>query len=305
MKNDGRELDRSLPLLYNGYRDKGYPMILIDANQIAISHLMVRNKIENGINVSSIRKSIVRVIARIERRFKSDFGQIVLCYDDKSYWRRQIFPYYKQNRKQEREKSKYDWDQVFSVLNKIRDELRNNFPYYVLQVDGAEADDIIASLVKRNSKSSTPEPILILSADKDFIQLHAYESVKQYDPIRNRWIEDKDPVQYLQEHIIRGDRSDGIPNILTCDDAIVTGKPQKKMSREKIASLASMDPNEFTNFIRLRNWKRNAELIDFNKIPTAVTQRITNYFMSYKKTKSLNLQYFIDNNITDLIEEFS
>ena len=280
-------------------------MILIDANQIAISHLMVRHKIENGINIESVRKSIVRVIGRIQRKFRGDYGQIVLCYDDKSYWRRQVFPYYKMNRKQERENSKYDWDTVFSVLNKIRDELRSNFPFYVLQVDGAEADDIIASLVKRNSRSQTPEPILILSADKDFIQLHKYPLVRQYDPIRNRWIEDIDPVKYLQEHIIRGDRSDGIPNILTCDDAIVAGKPQKKMSKEKIASLASMDPSEFTNFIRLRNWKRNSELIDFNKIPDPVNDRITNYYLSYKPSIQLNLQYFIDNDITDLIEEFS
>ena len=96
----------------------------------------------------------------------------------------------------------------------------------------------------------------------------------QYDPIRNRWIENADPVAYLQEHIVRGDRSDGIPNILTCDDAIVTGKTQKKMSKDKIASLASMSPEEFTNFIRLRNWKRNAELIDFTRIPEAVVTRI-------------------------------
>ena len=280
-------------------------MILVDANQIAISHLMVRNKIENGINIDSVRRSIIRVVGRIQRKFKSEFGQMVLCYDDKNYWRRDIFPYYKMNRKQERENSKYDWNQVFSVLNKIRDELRNNFPFYVLQVDGAEADDIIASLVKRNNNQSVPEPVLILSADKDFIQLHKYPLVKQYDPIRNRWIEDSDPVKYLQEHIIRGDRSDGIPNILTCDDAIVMNKPQKKMSREKISSLASMDPSEFTNFIRLRNWKRNSELIDFSKIPEAVSDRITTYYRFYKTRSSLNFKYFIDNKIQDLIEEFT
>ena len=203
-------------------------MILIDANQIAISHLMVRHKIENEINIDTVRKSIVRVIARIQRKFGGDYGKMVLCYDDKNYWRRQVFGYYNMNRKKERETSKYDWDQVFSVLNKIRDDLRNNFPYHVLQVEGAEADDIIATLVRQNGVRSIPEPILILSADKDFIQLHRHVFVKQYDPIRNRWIEDEDPIKYLQEHIIRGDRSDGIPNILTCDDAIVTGKPQRR-----------------------------------------------------------------------------
>ena len=280
-------------------------MILVDANQIAISHLMIRNKIESGINIDSVRRSIVRVIGRIQRKFKGEFGQMVLCYDDKNYWRRQVFPYYKMNRKQERENSKYDWNQVFSVLNKIRDELRDNFPFHVLQVDGAEADDIIASLVKRNNSQNYPEPILILSADKDFIQLHKYPLVKQYDPIRNRWIQDLDPVKYLQEHIIRGDRSDGIPNILTCDDAIVMNKPQKKMSREKISSLASMDPSEFTNFIRLRNWKRNSELIDFAMIPEAVGDRIINYYTSYKPSTEINFTYFIQNNIHDLIDEYS
>ena len=282
-----------------------HPMILVDANQIAISHLMIRNKIESGINIDSVRRSIVRVVGRIQRKFKGEFGQMVLCYDDKNYWRRQVFPFYKMNRKQERENSKYDWNQVFSVLNKIRDELRDNFPFHVLQVDGAEADDIIASLVKRNNSQNYPEPILILSADKDFIQLHKYPLVKQYDPIRNRWIQDSDPVKYLQEHIIRGDRSDGIPNILTCDDAIVMNKPQKKMSREKISSLASMDPSEFTNFIRLRNWKRNSELIDFSKIPEAVTDRITTHFCGYRTNPNINFKYFIDNNIVDLIDEFS
>ena len=129
--------------------------------------------------------------------------------------------------------------------------------------------------------------------------------MKQYDPIRNRWIEDPDPVRYLQEHIIKGDRSDGIPNILTSDDSIVNGKTQKKMSKEKISSLASMDPNEFTNFIRLRNWKRNSELIDFTHIPRSVYERIITYVSKNKARENLNIQYFIDNNITDLIEEFS
>jgi hypothetical protein len=279
--------------------------ILVDANQIAISHLMVRHKIENEINIDSVRKSIVRVIGRIAKKFRGDYGQLVLCYDDKNYWRRDVFEFYKKNRKQERENSKYDWDMVFSVLNKIRDELRENFPYKVIQVQGAEADDVIASLVIHNSKRETPEPMLILSADKDFIQLHKHPLVKQYDPIRNRWISHEDPVAYLHEHIIRGDRSDGIPNILTCDDAIVTGKPQKKMSKEKIASLASMNPDDFTNYIRLRNWKRNSELIDFAKIPQPVVDRILTFYHKYRQQPCINLQYFSMHGITDLIEEFA
>ena len=280
-------------------------MILVDANQIAISHLMVRNKIENGINIDSVRRSIVRVIARIAKKFGTDYGKVILTYDDKNYWRREIFPYYKKNRKKEREESKYNWDEVFSVLNKIRDEVKANLPYHVIQVQGAEADDIIGTLCIHNSKKETPEPVLILSADKDFIQLHRFDFVKQYDPIRNRWIENDDPIQYLREHIIRGDRSDGIPNVLTCDDAIVTGKTQKKMSKEKIATLATKDSTQFTNYIRCRNWKRNAELIDFSRIPEAVTSRIMNTYTKNRPADTINFDYFIQNNIQDLIEEFS
>lgn len=279
--------------------------ILVDANQIAISHLMVRSKIENGININSVRKSIIRVIGRISKKFGAEYGQMVLCYDDKNYWRRDIFPFYKKNRKQEREASKYNWDEVFSVLNTIRDEIKGNLPYHVLQVQGSEADDIIGTLCIHNSKKDNPEKTLILSADKDFIQLHRFDFVSQYDPIRNRWIENDNPIQYLQEHIIRGDRSDGIPNILTCDDAIVTGKTQKKMSKEKIATLASMDPSEFTNYIRLRNWKRNAELIDFARIPQPIVDRILNTYHNNRPVKSVSFDYFISHNIQELIEDFS
>ena len=280
-------------------------MILIDMNQIAISHLMIRHKIEKGIHIESVRKSIVRVLARIQKKFKNEFGELCLCYDDKNYWRRDIFPFYKKNRKQERENSKYDWNEVFSVLNTIRDEIRNHFPYQVIQVSGAEADDVIATLVNNNALQSNPEPMLILSADKDFIQLHKYQFVKQYDPIRSNWITHEDPVQYLQEHIIKGDRSDGIPNILTCDDAIVTGKPQKKMSKEKITSLASMDPQDFTNFIRLRNWKRNSQLIDFSNIPEDVSTRILSLYSTQTPVDNVKIEYFIQNNIANLIEEFA
>ena len=280
-------------------------MILVDANQIAISHLMVRHKIDHGINIDTIRKSIIRVLARIHRRFKQDYGDMILCYDSKNYWRREIFPYYKKNRKQERENSKINWDEVFSVLNTIRDEIRNHFPYQVIQVERAEADDVIAAIVRESSLKNTSEKTLILSADKDFIQLHKFNFVSQYDPIRNNWIQHEDPVLFLQEHIIKGDRSDGIPNILTCDDAIVTGKPQKKMSKEKITSLASMNPQDFTNFIRLRNWKRNSQLIDLSQIPQDITEKIISAFESTPIPQSISIDYFIKNNIQDIIEEFS
>ena len=280
-------------------------MILVDANQIAISHLMVRQKIEDGINTDSVRRSIFKVLARIKKEFGPEYGKLYLCYDDKYYWRNDVFPFYKKNRKKERESSKYDWDQVFSVLNIIRDDIKESLPFHVLKAWGAEADDIIASLCRINATNPEREKVLILSADKDFIQLHRYSFVKQYDPIRNRWIEHEDPIQFLQEHIIRGDRSDGIPNILTCDDAIVNQKAQKKMSKEKISALASMKPEDFTNYIRLRNWKRNSELIDFSKIPTQIFDRVKTALRTSKPNDEVNVKLFIHYNIQDLLDEFA
>ncbi|AEC53029.1 RNaseH ribonuclease [Synechococcus phage S-CRM01] len=280
-------------------------MILIDANQISISHLMVRNKIEKGINIETVRKSVIRVLGRIHNKYRREYGEMVLCYDDKEYWRKEVFPLYKKNRKQEREESNIDWDHVFSVLNKIRDEIRINFPYKVIQAQGAEADDIIATLCMHNSHREIPDRVLILSADKDFIQLHKYDFVKQYDPIRNRWIKEEYPIFYLQEHIIRGDRSDGIPNILTCDDAIVNHKPQKKMSAEKIQTLATMDPKNFNNFVRIRNWKRNAQLIDFQYIPQAIRDRILTIYHKAVIPTGISLEYFSQHNITDILSEFT
>ena len=272
-----------------------------------ISNLMQQIGFSKNATVDSdlVRHMILNTLRSYRVKFHNEYGELIICCDDKNYWRREIFEFYKKNRKQEREASKYNWDDVFSALNKIRDEVKENLPYQVLQVRGAEADDIVASICNYNSRKDNPERMLILSADKDFIQLHKYDFVSQYDPIRNRWIEHENPVEYLQEHIIRGDRSDGIPNILTCDDAIVTGKPQKKMSKEKIAGLAKLDPSEFTNYIRLRNWNRNSQLIDFTRIPEPIVERILTHYHKTRARAEVNLDYFITNNIQDLIEDFS
>ena len=279
-------------------------MILVDANQIAISHLMVRNKIEQGINIESIRQSIVRVLARIDKKFRGDFGKMVLCYDDKNYWRREIFPFYKKNRKQERETSKYDWDEVFSVLNIIRDEVKANLPYQVIQVEGAEADDVIASICTYNDRKEIPEPVLILSADKDFIQLKKFSTVSQYNPLQKHFVKDVDPIEYIAEHIIKGDRSDGIPNFLSSDDTFVTNKRQRPISKKNLEKWIYSSPSVFCNTQeKLDNYERNKTLIDLDCMPVTLRQEIVDKFKvlnSNDKTK-LSIDYFVKNELTSLM----
>lgn len=71
-----------------------------------------------------------------------------------------------------------NWNEVFRILNLVREELKDNFPYKVVHMEGAEADDIIGALVQNTQEFGNHEPVMIISSDKDFIQLHKYSNVK-------------------------------------------------------------------------------------------------------------------------------
>ena len=148
-------------------------MILLDLNQVMISNLMMQigNNRNNEIEEDLVRHMVLNSIRLYKGKFGKQYGELVICCDDKNYWRKQIFPYYKAHRKSDREKSPLDWNKIFTVLNTIRDELKESFPWRVLQIETAEADDIIGTLCHRFGKilkADDDEPILILSGDKDF-----------------------------------------------------------------------------------------------------------------------------------------
>ena len=192
-------------------------MILIDFTQIAIGSLMVAiNRSGENADLILVRHLILNGLRYYRTRFSEKYGELIICCDSKHYWRRDYFPNYKANRKKDREATGHDWNEIFSHLNQIRDELKENFPYKVIDVYGSEADDIIAILIKQ--VHDDPDNIII-SSDKDFIQLHGPQ-VDQYSPVSKKFLEDKDPVNYLREHILKGDRSDGVPNILSPDEDI-------------------------------------------------------------------------------------
>ena len=188
-------------------------------NQCMISNLMMQIKIGDDLDETLVRHMVLTTLKSYKKKFSADYGNLVLCYDSKHYWRKELFPYYKQNRKRDREKSSLDWNKIFEVLNKIRDEIRDNFPYTVLEIYGAEADDVIATLskyvsvqnIQKQKDGIDVEKVLILSGDKDFIQLSKYPCVRQYNPLQKKFVSGIDPQVYIKEHVIKGDRSDGIP----------------------------------------------------------------------------------------------
>lgn len=277
-------------------------MILIDTNQVFISGLLSQissNKFKQ-LEEDLIRHIVLNTLRSHIKKFKSEYGDVVLCLDSRHYWRKQIYPYYKAHRKESREKSSLDWNLIFKVLNELKEDLKNHFPYRVIEVDSTEADDIIGTLTPRISPH---EKVLIISSDKDFVQLQKYSNVKQYNPMMGVFVTSKNPVKDLKEKIIRGDAGDGIPNFLSEDEVFVLKNRQKPISSKKLNDWLEQDPKDFCNEEMLRNYKRNQMLIDFDYIPEDIRQQIISEFDRIKPATKQNLyKYFVSKKLISLLE---
>jgi 5'-3' exonuclease len=279
-------------------------MILVDLNQIMISNLMRQigymGNGDNGINENLVRHMVLNSLRKYRSQFKNKYGEMILCCDNKNYWRKQKFPYYKASRKKTREESDLDWPNIFESLNRIKDELSETFPYKTLEVESTEADDIIAIIVKHHSQEN---PILILSGDKDFVQLQKYPNVAQYSPIQKKYIRNDNPQQFIKELIMRGDRSDGVPNFLSKDDTFMNGGRQRPLIKRRINEWLGMKPEEFCTEEMLRNYKRNEELIDLDFVPESIEQQILEeYDKPISGNRSKLMPYFIDKQLKNLME---
>ena len=256
-----------------------------------------------------VRHLILNSIRYYRSKFFEKYGEMVICCDSKHYWRKDYFPHYKASRKKDRESAGHDWNTIFECLNSVRDELKENFPYKVLEVYGAEADDVIATLVR---SCKLGELSLILSSDKDFIQLHGYQ-VDQFSPVAKKMINGDNPTQYLREHIIKGDRGDGVPNVLSPDDTFVSEKRQKPIRKTMLANITeAMDDWEPDKLFQLakcpkdtwiRNYQRNETLIDLNKIPNDIVKQINKEFDEVKVGNRSDLfSYFVENRLSQLLD---
>lgn len=244
------------------------------------------------------------------KRYRDEYGQMVICADGMNTWRKDFFPYYKAKRKKNRDSSNQNWDEIFRILHLVRDEIRDNLPYKVIHLEGVEADDIIASLVMETQEFGKDEPVMIISSDKDFIQLQRFKNVKQFSPIQKKMVTDKNPRTYLWNHIMRGDTGDGIPNIISDDDTFVSDKSQTPLRQSKIDYWIESSDNlkEVMDETTYRNFQRNKRLIDLTDIPEHITQLVINTFVEQPiamKMKVLN--YLIKkrcNQLIEVVEEF-
>lgn len=282
-------------------------MIIFDFNQVAISNLMEQiGSSKTNVDESLVRHMILNTIRTYVRKFKESHGpEVVIACDSKNFWRKEFFPFYKASRKKSRESSGHDWNAIFNCLNKIREELKQHSPYKILEVETCEADDIIATLTQ---KYSSTQKIMILSSDKDFMQLQRYPNVEQYSPILKKFIKSEKPLVELKHLIIRGDKGDGIPNILSEDDTFVSGTRQKSITENKLVTWLNLPPGDFCDTKMLTNFHRNETLIDLTKIPNELKLNILNQYDSVKpKTKQVFMNYMISNrlkNLLEIIDEF-
>tara|TARA_Y100001937_G_C7123794_1_gene333895 strand:- start:1268 stop:2131 length:864 start_codon:yes stop_codon:yes gene_type:complete len=287
-------------------------MIIIDMNQISLANVMMHLNMKKSKKPDEdmVRHMILNSIRMYRSMFTAEYGEVILAYDSKHYWRRDYFPNYKCNRKKGRDTDDKDWDAIFEVLNKIKSEIKDNLPYKFLEVYGAEADDIIATLCRLTQTEkdrSKNEKVIIISGDKDFIQLQKYMNVKQYSPILKKYVDGHNPSTYIKEHILKGDTSDGIPNVLSPDNTFVDGLRQKPLGKKKIDAWLNMNINDLHDEV-IRNYQRNVKLIDLSKIPNELESEIIKEFHSAPfgdRGKLLN--YFIKSrlkNLTETIGEF-
>lgn len=287
-------------------------MIILDLNQVMIANIMALYGKHLGakpIELDLFRSTTLNTIRALYKKFGHEYGDLVIACDGKNSWRRSVFPFYKANRRKSRETSDIDWSLVFYNLNTVREELKEIFPYRVICVEGAEADDVIGTIVYHfNDNILNADKILILSGDKDFVQLQSCQNVvvKQFDPINKKYVKSDNPEKFMKEHIFRGDVGDGIPNFLSPDNSLADGIRQKSIMKKKLDVWLSQPVQEFCDDEMLRNYYRNKTLIDLSQTPTRIQSEILSEFESQAgKDRSKLFNYFIKNKLKVLMESIN
>jgi hypothetical protein len=262
-----------------------------------------------------IRHVTLSTIKSYKKKYGKEYGELVICCDGRKYWRKEFFEQYKGMRKSNRDKSDLDWKLIFDTLSEMREDIAKHFPWRVIHVDRAEADDIIAVMSKwlqdnqlvQEGLVEETQKVLILSSDKDFKQLQLYPTVKQWSPMQKKYITaSKQEIRdFMIEHIVKGDTGDGVPNILSKDDVFMIGERQKPMSAKRLAEFIDKGFDACKNDDERRNWHRNATLVDFQFIPEDVQKSIVDTYLSNKPNgdKMTVMNYLMEHRCRLLLEE--
>lgn len=286
-------------------------MIVIDLSQTLYSTILgVKYDVPaDEISLSMFRHICLNAIRNIINKFKVKYGdEIVIACDGKGNWRKKEFEYYKASRQKSRNESNLNWTQIFEKFDSFKSELKNNFLHYkVIEVDSAEADDIIYCCAKYCVEKN--KPLCIVSGDKDLVQLQRYKNIIQYDAVHKKIKTVDSPVDFLYYQIFKGDAVDGIPNVLSPTNSYVIGKRCTPLRESKIKQwldnpLFDKDPKIVLGDEIYERYKLNKLLIDLSEIPNNIIDSINEILHTPFNTRDNNLlmNYFIDNRLTTLIK---
>ena len=275
-------------------------MILMDFSGIAVATIAV-NKVNDE---NMLRHMMLNSVRMYNKKFRDQYGQMIICCDGANNWRRGYFPQYKANRRKSRDDSGFDWAEAFRIMHKVKDEIKENFPYKVIHLEGCEADDIIGTMVEHTQEFGQYEEVMIVSSDKDFLQLQKYGNVRQWSHILKKEIKDPHPKLNLIDKILSGDTGDGVPNVLSGDDTFVNGERQTPLSKKKKqAIIEDLTEGELLYAASwYRNYQRNETLIDLTKTPNDLKNKIVDEFWITVFNEGKTLPYLINNNMKQLIE---
>jgi hypothetical protein len=288
-------------------------MILFDYSQVCIANVMVHYRDlrddDGALSLDKFRRLVLATVRKNVLKFRAEYGRdVVIAVDSGPSWRKDYFQYYKANRKTGRDESTLDWNFIFDSMRAVKEELRDNFPYRVIEVPRAEADDVIGTIAHRFGAQlgDGEHRMLILSGDKDFIQLQTYSNVRQYAPVGMKvgYVNGGDPDEFLLEHVIRGDGGDGVPNALSADETFI--KPGGRNMTLSAKRMSALKDSVRAGTCTETGYFRNLVLIDLARTPESIKEAINASFDSQGgKTRLKLMNYFIKHRLADLVQNLS
>lgn len=321
-------------------------MILIDLSSAfhkcthGLAAKLLKQTEENFVDLKQFQKehfiTMLNVICSHIDMFSPFANEIVVCLDDNSgrgNWRKKIYPMYKAQRTKFRNSfTSFSFTDAYHNFDKFTDIMQKSNFFKVIDVDTCEADDIILVIAKHAADAG--EKVLILSPDKDFIQLQTNPNVFQYSWMTNKMVECRDEEsmnEWLMEHVCLGDSGDNVPRIVDfCkfkpgvkEFLEETGLPSDpyelsctyynvddfesfggifentrfglSMLKKEIHNLGSLEAFLDTNPVYRKNYYRNRQLVLLEGIPAALREQIIEKYQSAKYMEPMSATTLVEN----------
>ncbi|UNA02346.1 RNaseH [Serratia phage SP1] len=298
---------------------EGY--LLFDMSQIALAAALQNFEDKEPVSTTMVRHIVLNSIKYNLKKFRAKYPNVILAFDNHEggYWRRKYGWYYKKTRAEGREESQWDWEGYFTAMNKLVEEFPRFMPYYSLSIPGVEADDTIGVLTERLALQG--HPIMIVSSDGDYTQLHKFKEVKQWSPMHKKLVHVKNGSARMDlfHKLLKGDRKDSVASVRVRNDfwaRRIDGERTPAMKAKVIEDCAAADGyDQIESILKeaypkdlnlIERFKENEIMIDMSKMPTDIKQSILDKFEQYNLApRSRIYSYFVKCGLAKLMNNIN